>query len=415
MHQKAQNRATQRKSSKAGDGIKLGSVYKTKPKRKPRSMLEIRESLRIMMENELIEMENKKLKKKLKAKQATEPNTGRTSQTGPTPRSVDSQDLRIIKMPEESRSVQNAKPSLSHVANGSPRKKKSNLVSPVPNVIDNEADKTEQVPVLVTEFSKEMLDNQQSLPMIREEKTQEEIILHTPNHVPKANRSKGDTRANKDKARSSDSSFKDEKPTKIEQPSEFKINLKNEAHIITPKSYKRKSPIQKSISPKPNSISPKPESFSPKPSSISPKLKSTSPKPKSSSPMIKSVTPKTPTSDISQLKANVPKLPAISFEQVPDEQTNFMEKNVLDSANVKEDIIPDNKTPNGEGLDHWQTPMKFVNERIQNRYVVFGFMYFIKIKDNCYLRKRLLIAWMPTTKPLCTLTYSFCQLGDQSL
>ena len=386
MHQKAQNRATQRKSSKVGDGIKLGSVYKTKPKRKPRSMLEIRESLRIMMENELIEIENKKLKKKLKVKQASEPKTGRTSQSGPTPRSVDSQDLRIIKMPEEGRAVKNAKPSLSNVGNGSSQKKKYNLANSVANASDDEKGNNGQIPVLVTELSREMQDIQQNLPMIREEKTQEEIILHTPNHVSKTNGSKGDTHGNLHKDRSSDSSFKDEIPTKLEQPSEFKINLKNEAHIITPKSMKRKSPVQQSMSPKPKTISPKPNSFSPKPKSISPKLNSSSPKPKSSSPLLSSLTPTTPSSDISQLKANVPKLPAINVEQITDDQTNTMYGNAAedgarmmygevleDSARVTADNIQDDKTPHGEktASDHWQTPMKFVNERIQNRFVVF--------------------------------------------
>ena len=396
MHQKAQNRATQRKSSKVGDSIKLGSVYKTKPKRKPRSMLEIRESLRIMMENELIEIENKKLKKKLKAKQAADPNTGRTSQRGPTSRSVDSQDLRIIKMPEESRAVQNAKPSLANAGNGSSRKKRANLANSVANATDDEKGNNGQIPVLVTELSRETQDIQQNLPMIREEKTQEEIILHPPNHVPN-NGGKEDTHGNLHKDRSSDSSFKDEIPTKLEQPSEFKINLKNEAHIITPKSMKRKSPVQQSMSPKPKTISPKPKSFSPKPKSISPKLNSSSPKPKSSSPLLNSLTPTTPSSDISQLKANVPKLPAINVEQITDDQTNIMYGNAAedgvrmmygevmeDSARVTTDNIQDDKTPHGEKTtsDHWQTPMKFVNERIQNRLVV---LYFVIISKFTYV------------------------------
>ena len=376
MHQKAQNRALQRKSSKAGESIKLGSVYKTRPKRKPRSMLEIRESLRVMMENELIEIENKKMQKKLKAKQTTEPNTGRTSQTRPTPRSLGSQDLHVTKMPDENRAVKNSKPSLSHVANVSLRKRKNGIVCHITNGTGSETDMLEQPPVLVTELSKEIQDNEQNLPAIREEKTQEEIILHKPNIVPTANSGYGvtDTQANIVRERSSDSSFKNEIPTKIEQPSEFKIHLNPEgqdaAHIITPKSLKRKSPMQKSISPKPNSISPKPKSISPKPKSISPKPKSISPKPKSTSPLLKLNTPQ---SDISQLKANVPKLPAINVEQITDEITDLNEGKSLNGADNKEDIIADNRTPNEERRisEHWQTPIKFVNERIQNRFVDF--------------------------------------------
>lgn len=55
MRDKANARKEQqRRVSKAGDNIKLGSVYKARPKRQPRSMLQIRESLKQMMEAELI-------------------------------------------------------------------------------------------------------------------------------------------------------------------------------------------------------------------------------------------------------------------------------------------------------------------------------------------------------------------------
>lgn len=54
MREKANARAQQRKVSKASDAIKLGSVYKNRHKRQPRSMLQIRESLKQMMEAEVI-------------------------------------------------------------------------------------------------------------------------------------------------------------------------------------------------------------------------------------------------------------------------------------------------------------------------------------------------------------------------
>lgn len=54
MQEKAKQRALQRKSSKANGEIKLGSMYKSRQKRQPRSMLQIRESLKQMMEAEVI-------------------------------------------------------------------------------------------------------------------------------------------------------------------------------------------------------------------------------------------------------------------------------------------------------------------------------------------------------------------------
>lgn len=54
MREKAKTREQQRRVSKVADNIKLGSVYKTRPKRQPRSMLQIRESLKQMMEAEVI-------------------------------------------------------------------------------------------------------------------------------------------------------------------------------------------------------------------------------------------------------------------------------------------------------------------------------------------------------------------------
>jgi hypothetical protein len=61
MQEKAKARELQRKAGEAkktttGDAIKIGSVYTSKRKqpRKPRSMLQIRESLKQMMEAEVI-------------------------------------------------------------------------------------------------------------------------------------------------------------------------------------------------------------------------------------------------------------------------------------------------------------------------------------------------------------------------
>ena len=54
MREKAKTREQQRRVSKVSDTIKLGSVYKTRPRRQPRSMLQIRESLKQMMEAEVI-------------------------------------------------------------------------------------------------------------------------------------------------------------------------------------------------------------------------------------------------------------------------------------------------------------------------------------------------------------------------
>lgn len=330
MHQKAQSRALQRKTSKVGENIKLGSVYKTRAKRKPRSMLQIRESLRQMMENELIEIENKKMQKKLKSRQTTEPNTGRTSQTDPTPRSISSQSNKVPKMPDESKAAKNAKPSLvSMMKNVSQNKGK---VSPNNNASNDDGDSKIVKPVLITEIAKDNKDNQLVLPAIREEKTQEEIQLNTHDKMPKHDTVKGavDKHVTIAKERSSDSSFKDEIPTKLERASEHKINLAPEskqpiqkAHIVTPKSKTRKSP---------------------KP--ITPQLKSPIPK---SNNLIEE--------DVAQFKADVPKLPSINVEQAEDIETPVNEAITPSISEHKEDALS----------PHWQTAMTFVNERIQNR------------------------------------------------
>ena len=55
MHEKAKIREQQKKSSaKTSDPITLGSVYKVRQNRKPRSIAQIRESLQQMMEAEVI-------------------------------------------------------------------------------------------------------------------------------------------------------------------------------------------------------------------------------------------------------------------------------------------------------------------------------------------------------------------------
>lgn len=367
MHQKAENRALQRKTSKPGENIKLGSVYKSRTKRKPRSMLQIRESLRQMMENELIEMENKKMQKKLKNRQATEPNTGRTSQTVPTPRSLASHGTPEAKMPDECKAVKNAKPSLSLATNEPLKTRRYINLSPsnVENDVSNtENDITVQKPVLITEIPKENKDNHQSLPAIREEKTQEEIVLNTSNNVPKVtgDTRKSDTHMDITRERSSDSSFKDEIPSKIERSSDIKLNLfpesKDKAHIITPKSKKRKSPLQKSVSPKPNTVSPKPDSVPPQINSTSSTPSLTSPKTKSNGVI----------SQVSQVKTNVPKLPAIGGEQEASHvNSELNDMNISDSYKGN-DMTSEYPRQKEESLpDHWQTSMKVVNERIQNR------------------------------------------------
>ena len=332
MHQKATNRALQRRKSKGGDNIKVTSVYRTKGKRKPRSMLQIREALREMMENELIEIENKKLHKKLKAKQNKQQlNTGRTSENGPSSRSQSVEP----KMPDESKAVRNVKPSFSNKVKPLSKSNGDGKVSPANNDMNKSTDEEPQKPVLVTEILKEDKENQLILPAIREEKTQEEIQLNTPYIVKRdsSNKESKDKHVLVAKERSSDSGFKDEISAKIEQVSDSKSDS------VTENKHKGLHPATRK---------------SPRSMQTSPAFKTPSPKPKSP----KTNSQKHAQNNGAQFKASTPKLPAIVIEKAPEENNDKTDDVILNSNKVEEEPVSPSL----------QQSMKFVNERIQDRY-----------------------------------------------
>ena len=312
-------------------------------------MLQIREALREMMENELIEIENKKLHKKLKSKQVTQPSTGRTSVNGPSPRSHSVE----LKMPDESKAVRNIKPSFSNKI----KPKSDGKASPVISDTSSENGKTPRKPVLVTEVVKEEQDSQLILPAIREEKTQEEIYLGTPKSVRKDNglRELPDTHISAAKERSSDSSFKEETQRKIDIAHSPKLD------VVTVNTYKSPEPVKRK---------------SPMPKRQSPLLKSRSPKPESQKASIK----KQFDDNDANFKASTPKLPAIVIETATDEMETkqptteeveakqAMVKEIQPTQDMK--ILDSVRTEDDTPSPSLQPSMKFVNERIQDRYSI---------------------------------------------
>lgn len=176
MREKAKTREAQRKSTKTGGEIKLGSVYKSRQRRQPRSMLQIRESLRQMMEAEVIELETKKERKKKRKRKResvheSNPQSNYVSAES-TPRTA------VSGMPQESRADMNAKTSLLAQLKASSNNGTDTVDS---SRVKNGDTKSGLPPVFVTEVTQTKAES--ALPAIREELTQEEISLRSP-HSP---------------------------------------------------------------------------------------------------------------------------------------------------------------------------------------------------------------------------------------
>ncbi|XP_060592955.1 uncharacterized protein LOC132747561 isoform X3 [Ruditapes philippinarum] len=187
MQEKAKARELQRKAGEAkktttGDAIKIGSVYTSKRKqpRKPRSMLQIRESLKQMMEAEVIEMETKKFKKK---KPKLTPKSNRNAQISDRSLPKDSPKTLVGMMNDKPKQDNDKKPGLISLMKAVAQKKEetngaqqNGEESKVTNSLASNPNLPKATPpVFVTEMAKQ---SELKLPAIREENTQDEIILH---------------------------------------------------------------------------------------------------------------------------------------------------------------------------------------------------------------------------------------------
>ncbi|XP_052808059.1 uncharacterized protein LOC128236936 isoform X3 [Mya arenaria] len=330
MHEKAKLRAQQKiASGKAGDSIKLGSVYRTRVNRKPRSIAQIRESLQQMMEAEVIEMETKKFRKK-KPKRKKSPKSPKSDRhhifnVQETPRTL---------IGSEKEKQDNGKPRLMGLMEALRKSEKSDAQEPnspgsdlppqlmefkgaaVGSVDASDAENQSEArgrqvpPVFITEASKAEIQ----LPAIREEKTQEEIILRggSPTKTPSA---------------------LDTSRSRFEKPA-------------TPKTHRTDA----SKSPRPHSIKDKTSrKGSGKGNKRSKSLSSTpTPKPDAYN------TESSPNAQNEYSKDAVPTLPLLTGSQ-----TSLNQEGVTART--------DDTTGSSNKSQGWQTALRFVNERVQDR------------------------------------------------
>ncbi|KAK3600727.1 hypothetical protein CHS0354_027222 [Potamilus streckersoni] len=236
MHEKIKLRESMRKANNTGDGIKVHSVYKTKPKKKPRSILEIRASLRQMMEVEFKAIETKKLRKKLTEKKFPLPRVT-SAQTEPVhynstesipgvlkqhsklkSKSMDNLSKVLPFMPSEPK--EESQPlllSLIKKSRGRKKEDKENIPPPSADVLDLLDKKKHKLPSITKVVVGVPVDpqphNDLTLAVIKEEKTQEEIIIRYEQqeqqkqhlHPSKLERHKSDTGFKDDNCRNDDS------------------------------------------------------------------------------------------------------------------------------------------------------------------------------------------------------------------
>ncbi|KAK3109090.1 hypothetical protein FSP39_022755 [Pinctada imbricata] len=151
--------------------LHLETAKRARGARKPRSLMEIRESLRQMMEAEVIAIQQERLKKELgsRAGVTKKSKKGRKQQKA----------LSDITGAKSKSSSMNSLFSLPNLNNEQNRRKQEETRTSNTPIQDNESTdsksskKSNTKPVLVTELNKKDAD----LPSIIEERTQEEIIL----------------------------------------------------------------------------------------------------------------------------------------------------------------------------------------------------------------------------------------------
>ncbi|KAL3831970.1 hypothetical protein ACJMK2_023658, partial [Sinanodonta woodiana] len=235
MHEKTKLRESMKKASNTGDGSNVRSVYKTKPKKKPRSILEIRESLRKMMEAEFTAIEEEKTKKKLTERKfpLTRVPSAQTEPARPN-YTVSKHGVLKQKSKVKSKSMENLTKVLPFMPpkpkeesqpllfllikdnKGRQKDDKENLPPPSADILDILDKKKHKLPSITKTVAGVSTDpqtqNDITLPVIKEEKTQEEIITRNEKqerekqhlHPPKLERHKSDTGFKDDNCRNDD-------------------------------------------------------------------------------------------------------------------------------------------------------------------------------------------------------------------
>jgi len=203
MHQKARQRAMQRKNepSPSPTASNFKSTRRNKPQRQPRSLMAIRESLRQMMEAEVIKIDTEHSKKKLKSKfgsSTTSVNTQSSNKVPDVSRRRSSSDVPKSGFPPGIPDIDYEPPPMDNNNNfiGLLAKKNDQAAAKqqqqnseqanqdaATSITPNEGQRTDKKnvgkvtvtnkPVLVTETAS--IKQDQVLPSIVEEKTQEDL------------------------------------------------------------------------------------------------------------------------------------------------------------------------------------------------------------------------------------------------
>ncbi|KAL4222922.1 hypothetical protein ACF0H5_018962 [Mactra antiquata] len=332
MQEKAKQRALQRKGSKVGGEIKLGSVYKSRQKRQPRSMLQIRESLKQMMEAEVIEMESKHFKKKKKNFRDTKSYKEEKARLKTKPKSPKTQiemsnghpfgsDTNINKISENETENLNNTETNGFDSNSNGLGTVENLPKSTP-------------PVFVTEMAKE---SEIKLPAIREENTQEDLLSNV----------NAETVRDEDNNKTEDNTQNTERSSKQSTRATPMTNARatpttDRSQGNTPKKAKKgKQSPQNSTLPY---IEKRGKSTTPDSSKMEKRGKSVTPDPSKMEKRSKSKTPDAQQLDVpdSGTQGPIPKLPILGASQTSLNQDS-------------------------EVSSHWETAITFVNQRVQDR------------------------------------------------
>lgn len=191
MKEKAAARKDNPPVAKTSVALTLRANRRNQPVRKPRSLLEIRESLRQMMEAEIIDFENENSKKqigsrkkgKVRGKKPRKRNPSETQSNFEGSRSKAASLQSLASLPNYLDNDASDTSLLKILANHNKPASvtDSNPKSGQKSSENTPRDETKPVkPVLITEVPRK--DQRVDLPNIREERTQEEILLKKENH-----------------------------------------------------------------------------------------------------------------------------------------------------------------------------------------------------------------------------------------
>ncbi|KAJ8313567.1 hypothetical protein KUTeg_008128 [Tegillarca granosa] len=170
MKEKARKRENARKKLAENPSItaKIRAQRKAKPIRQPRSLAAIRESLRQMMEAEVIAMNTKDKRKLKKKKTHSEPSSQMTSNV---PSEMGSRDI------SRASSQKDGEPPYIPKTSEKPEKSENNHLLSVKSKSQKHSSSDKQPNTKKVNITSETPRKDKDLPMIYEERTQEEIIL----------------------------------------------------------------------------------------------------------------------------------------------------------------------------------------------------------------------------------------------